>query len=49
MIAVLTKGHPDYFEFLHGYVFKYMFYGMISVLWWIFYVKFSDDPFGEKA
>ena len=49
MIAVLTKGHPDYFEFLHGYVFKYLFYGMISVLWWIFYVKFSDDPFGEKA
>jgi hypothetical protein len=25
--------HPDWFELLHDYIFKYIFYGMLFLLW----------------
>ncbi len=32
-IALTMEHHPDSFELLHVYVFKYLFYGMQFVLW----------------
>ena len=33
MVALLTKNHPDWFEVLHTYLFKYLFYGCFFLLW----------------
>ena len=33
LIAMAIEHHPDWFELLHDYVFKYMFYGMLFCLW----------------
>ena len=38
-IALLTEHHPERFEMLHDYLFKYLFYGMMFVLWIIFVEK----------
>ena len=37
IISLLIQHHPDWFDFLHSYLFKYLFYGMIFALWvwWI--------------
>lgn len=32
-IALLIEHHPDMFDFWHLYIFKYLFYGMIFLLW----------------
>ena len=36
MVALLTRNHPEWFELLHTYLFKYMFYGMFFLLWWYY-------------
>ena len=33
IIAIAIEHHPDWFEVLHDYVFKYIFYGMLFMLW----------------
>lgn len=33
MVAILTKNHPEWFELLHTYIFKYLFYGFFFLLW----------------
>lgn len=33
IIALLIQHHPTWFEFLHSYFFKYLFYAMIFALW----------------
>ena len=33
LIAIAIEHHPDWFELLHEYVFKYMFYFMLFCLW----------------
>ncbi len=33
LIALAIKSHPEWFEILHDYVFKYIFYGMLFLLW----------------
>ena len=33
LIAMAIEHHPDWFEMLHSYVFKYLFYGMLFCLW----------------
>jgi exosortase/archaeosortase family protein len=33
LIAIAIEYHPDWFHFLHDYVFKYIFYGMLFLLW----------------
>ena len=33
MVAILTKNHPEWFELLHTYLFKYLFYGFFFLLW----------------
>ena len=36
MVAVLTKNHPEWFELLHTYLFKYLFYGCFFLLWLLY-------------
>jgi len=54
LIALLIENHPQMFSFWHEYVFKYLFYGMMFMLWvwWVeriverktlFDVKSSDS------
>lgn len=38
-ISLLTEFHPDWFELLHTYIFKYLFYGMMFLLWLLFINK----------
>lgn len=37
-IVLLTHAHPEWFEVLHFYVFKYLFYGFIFLIW-VFWVE----------
>ena len=39
LIALLIEHHPDWFEMLHNYIFKYLFYAMLFGLWVIFVEK----------
>lgn len=39
LIALLIEYHPDWFEMLHDYMFKYLFYAMLFGLWVIFVEK----------
>lgn len=32
-IGFLCMNHPEWFEFLHGFFFKYLFYGLIFLYW----------------
>lgn len=36
LVAVLTMNHPDWFDVLHTYIFKYLFYGGFFLLWLIY-------------
>lgn len=36
MVALLTKHHPEWFELLHTYLFKYLFYGCFFILWLLY-------------
>ncbi len=38
-ITLLIEFHPDWFHFLHDYLFKYLFYAMLFGLWVIFVEK----------
>ncbi|MDY4514109.1 MAG: hypothetical protein SPD96_03885 [Paludibacteraceae bacterium] len=38
-IAMLIEAHPTWFEILHTYVFKYLFYIMLFALWLLFTEK----------
>lgn len=40
-IAAYCNAHPDAFNFLHLYVFKYLFYGVIFVMWVIWEEKIA--------
>jgi exosortase/archaeosortase family protein len=33
LIAMAIEHHPEWFEVLHDYIFKYIFYGMLFLLW----------------
>ena len=33
LIAMAIEHHPEWFDMLHDYVLKYMFYGMLFLLW----------------
>lgn len=33
IISMVMEFHPEYFHILHAYVFKYLFYGMLFMLW----------------
>lgn len=40
-IVGFCKNHFDWFDFLHSYLFKYLFYGMIFLLWVIWDEKIA--------
>ena len=42
VIAIVVKDNPQYFDFLHTYLFKYMFYGLIFLMWVIWDKKFTS-------
>ena len=33
IIVATVKNHPEWFHFLHGFLFKYAFYGVIFLMW----------------
>ena len=37
-ITLFIEFHPDWFDILHTYIFKYIFYGMMFLLW-VWYVE----------
>lgn len=37
-ITMFMEFHPDWFEILHTYIFKYLFYGVMFLLW-VWYVE----------
>ena len=37
-ITAFMEFHPEWFELLHTYIFKYLFYGLMF-LFWIFYIE----------
>ena len=42
MVALLTRDHPEWFELLHAYLFKYLFYGCFFLLWMVYDLRFGD-------
>ncbi len=48
-IVACIENHPNWFEFLHLYAFKYVFYGIIFLLWVLWEERFVEkDTFIEK-
>ena len=45
IIAAFIENHPDWFNFLHFYFFKYLFYGIIFLMW----VLWEEKIAGKKA
>lgn len=39
IISLFIEFHPDWFHVLHDYIFKYIFYGMLFLLWVLFVEK----------
>lgn len=48
MVALLTRNHPEWFELLHTYIFKYMFYGCFFLLWLLYDVYIVKQPVGRS-
>lgn len=44
LIALVIEHHPDMFNVLHTYVFKYLFYGMLFLLWVWWVEKLKNLP-----
>ena len=42
-ITLFIEFHPDWFDLLHTYIFKYLFYGMMFLLW-VWYVERIRKP-----
>lgn len=40
-IAMVVEHHPEYFKFLHEQVFKYVFYGVIFLVWVVWEEKIN--------
>ncbi len=50
LIALFIENHPEWFHFLHDYLFKYLFYGMLFGLWVLFVEKIRKPlPAKEDA
>ena len=47
-IALLTEFHPSWFDFLHDFLFKYLFYGVLFLLWVIFINRLRPAPKVER-
>ena len=49
LITLLIEYHPTWFEFLHTYLFKYLFYGMLFALWLLFTEKIRPRHTEEQS
>ena len=51
-ITLFIEFHPDWFNILHAYIFKYLFYGMMFLLW-VWYVEkirvLDKDNYGKEG
>lgn len=47
IITLITEFHPEWFTFLHTYLFKYIFYGFMLLLW-VAYVEWFRRQKEEK-
>lgn len=47
-LAFLTKEHPERFDFLHEGLFRYIYYGLIFLLWVIWEEKISSNTKNYK-
>jgi exosortase/archaeosortase family protein len=45
IVTLLIKSYPESFEILHDILFKYLFYGLIFLLWILWEEKFSGKNF----
>lgn len=43
VIALIMMPRPDLFELMHTYIFKYLFYGMMFLLWVLWVEKFDTQ------
>ncbi len=43
LIALAVEHHPEWFEFLHTYLFKYVFYGVLFLMWVWWAERFVTD------
>ena len=43
LICYLTIGHPERFDFLHEGLLRYIYYGLIFLLWMVWEEKFVDS------
>lgn len=43
LISLFIEHHPEWFDILHTYIFKYLFYGMLFGLWVIFVEKIRSS------
>lgn len=41
-ITLFIEHHPEWFEMLHTYIFKYLFYGMMFLMWVLYVEKIRD-------
>ncbi len=44
LIALVVENHVEYFELFHTYIFKYLFYGMLFLLWVWWVEKIGKIP-----
>ena len=49
MVALLTRNHPDWFDILHTYLFKYLFYGFFFLLWLIYDERLATRNVNTKT
>jgi len=48
-IALIIENHPDLFNLMHGYIFKYAFYGCMFLMWLIWTKWFGSHPSRHSA
>ncbi|WP_321518742.1 archaeosortase/exosortase family protein [uncultured Bacteroides sp.] len=48
VVVLFIKHYPGSFELLHDFVFKYLFYGLIFLLWMLWEEKFSGNNLEKK-
>lgn len=42
LICLIVENHPEYFTFMHEYLLKYLFYGVIFLVWMMWDQKFTN-------
>ena len=48
-ITLVIEHHPEMFELLHSYIFKYLFYGMMFLLWVLWAERVGKSKADKEA